>query len=83
MDRNEIPLDPRHLGVLSGVSKMILILWFVQRKNHAPILRQDWYYLQTNRNDHPLKPHHLGVPSSAFKTISKAMLCLAQAVHLY
>jgi hypothetical protein len=23
MDQNEIPHDPRHLGVLSGVSKMI------------------------------------------------------------
>jgi hypothetical protein len=23
MDRNELPLEPRHLGVTSGVSKMI------------------------------------------------------------
>jgi hypothetical protein len=32
MERNELPLDPRHVGVPSGVSKMISqpILRFVQ-----------------------------------------------------
>jgi hypothetical protein len=33
-------------------------------------------------NDDPLEPHHLGLPSSAFKTISKPTVHLAQNVHL-
>jgi hypothetical protein len=33
--------------------------------NHAPILRQDYHYLQTDRNELPLEPCHLGVPSGA------------------
>jgi hypothetical protein len=44
-------------------------------QNHAPILCQDLYYLQTDRNEHPLEPRHLEVPSSVFKMISEAMVC--------
>jgi hypothetical protein len=29
--------------------------------NHAPILRQDYQYLQTDQNELPLEPRHLGV----------------------
>jgi hypothetical protein len=50
--------------------------------NCAPILHQDYYYLQTFRNELPLDPCHLGVPSGASKPISERMLCLAQTVHL-
>jgi hypothetical protein len=173
MDRNEIPHDPRHLGVPSSVSKMIsnptvrsaqtvhlscvkirtiskwsemsfnlslvtkechrvhqkwfFSLWYIYCKlctylaptltlspnrlkwdstrptsprrtfrcidtyfwaygmfcaNRAPILRQDYHYLQTDRNELPLEPRHLGVPSGASRMISGPMVCLAQTVHL-
>jgi hypothetical protein len=49
--------------------------------NRAPILRQDWHYLQTDRNVLPLEPHHLGVPSGVSKSISEPMARLAQIVH--
>jgi hypothetical protein len=55
------------------------LIWF--GANHAPILRQYYYYIQTFRNELPLEPHHLGVPSGASKTISKPMVCLAQTVR--
>ena len=38
--------------------------------NRAPILLQDWHYLQTDRTEHPLEPLHLGVPTSASKMVS-------------
>jgi hypothetical protein len=50
--------------------------------NRAPILCQDWHYLQMDRNEHPFEPHHQGVPSGASKMISSTMVCLAQTVHL-
>jgi hypothetical protein len=82
MDQNKIPHDPHHLGVLSGVSKMIFEPVVCSAQNHAPILRQDLQYLQMDRNKHPLEPHHVGVPSGAFKTISEPTVRLAQTVHL-
>jgi hypothetical protein len=50
--------------------------------NRAPILRQDWHYLQTDQNKLLFEPCHLGVPSSASKTISEPMVRLAQTIHL-
>jgi hypothetical protein len=50
--------------------------------NYAPILRQDWHYLQMNSNEITVEPHHLGVPSSASKTNLEPMVRLAQAMHL-
>jgi hypothetical protein len=50
--------------------------------NRAPILHQDWHYLQTDQNEVPLEPHHLGVPSGVSKMISEPMVCSAQTVHL-
>jgi hypothetical protein len=117
--QNEFPLEPRHLRVPSGVSKMIsepMVLW--QKSctylaptltlspnrpkwdstlptsprssircdqndfwgygmfgaNCAPILRQDWHYLQTVQNEFPLEPRHLGVPSGVSKMISEPMV---------
>jgi hypothetical protein len=51
--------------------------------NHAPILRQNWHYLQTDSNKLPLNPRHLRVSSGASKTISEPMVHSAQTVHLY
>jgi hypothetical protein len=50
--------------------------------NSAPILRQDYHYLQMDSNKHPLEPRHLGVPSGASKMISEPMVRLAQIRHL-
>jgi hypothetical protein len=50
--------------------------------NRAPILHQDWHYLQTDWTELPLEAHHLGVPLSASKMIYKPMLCLTQTAHL-
>jgi hypothetical protein len=50
--------------------------------NHAPILRQDYHYLQTDSNKLPLEPCHLGVTLCAFKTISKPIVRSAHTKHL-
>jgi hypothetical protein len=50
--------------------------------NRAPILRQDWHYLQMDQNVLPLEPRHLEVSSGASKMISEPMLCSAQTMHL-
>jgi hypothetical protein len=50
--------------------------------NRAPILSQNYYYLQTFQNELPLEPRHIGVPSGASKMISVPMVCLAQTMHL-
>jgi hypothetical protein len=51
--------------------------------NRAPLLRQDYHYLQTDSNKLPLEPRHLGVSLGASKMISKPIVCLVQTVHLY
>jgi hypothetical protein len=51
--------------------------------NHAPILRQDLYYLQTESNKLPIEPRHLGILSGSSKTIFEPIVRLAQIVHLY
>jgi hypothetical protein len=50
--------------------------------NYAPILRQDYHYLQMDGIKLPHKPRHLSVPPGLSKTISEPMVCLAQIVHL-
>jgi hypothetical protein len=50
--------------------------------NRAPILCQDYHYLETDRNEHLVEPRQIGVPSGASKIISKPMVCLVQTVHL-
>jgi hypothetical protein len=50
--------------------------------NCAPILNWHRHYLQMDQNEIPHDPRHLGVPSVASKMISKAMVHLAQTVHL-
>jgi hypothetical protein len=67
MDRSEIPHDPRHLGDPSGASKMISKPMVCLAQNHAPILRQDWQYLQMDQIELPYELRHLGVPSVCLK----------------
>jgi hypothetical protein len=50
--------------------------------NCAPILHQDYHYVQTNQNELPFEPCNLGVPSGVSKTISEPVVHLAQTVHL-
>jgi hypothetical protein len=49
--------------------------------NRAPILCQDYHYLQIDQNELSLEPHHLRVPSVASKAIFEPMIRLAQTVH--
>jgi hypothetical protein len=50
--------------------------------NRAPILRQDYHYLQMDWNELSLEPRLIGVPSGAIKMISEPMVRLAQTMHL-
>jgi hypothetical protein len=82
-NRNELPFDPHHLGVPSGLPKRIsepiahsvqpctyLACWLTQR------------YLQTDQNELPFDPCHLGSPSGVAKKISLLVAHLAQTVNL-
>ena len=79
---NEIPHDPCHLGVPSGVSKLISnpVLRLAQTVNLS------WVKISTiskrTKNEHPLEPRHLGEPSGASKMIYQPMVRLAQTMHL-
>jgi hypothetical protein len=50
--------------------------------NRAPILHRNEHCPQIDRNEISHDPHHLGVPSGASETISEAMACLEQTMHL-
>jgi hypothetical protein len=50
--------------------------------NCAPILRQDFHYLQTKWIELPLEPRHLVVPTGVSKMIFETMTCLAQTVDV-
>jgi hypothetical protein len=50
--------------------------------NRALILHRHQYCLQIDQNEIPHDPHDLGVRSDASKTISKAVVCSAETVHL-
>jgi hypothetical protein len=63
MDRYEIPHNPCHLGVPLGVFKMISKPDGTFSANRAPILCQDWQYLQMDQTELSLEPCHLGVES--------------------
>jgi hypothetical protein len=82
MDQNKILHDPRHLGVLSGPSKMIYELTV----RSAQTVHLSWNKISTiskrTETSFPFEPRHLGVPSDASKMISEAMVQLAQTVHL-
>jgi hypothetical protein len=82
MDRNELPLEPRHLGVPSSASKMISdpIVRLAQTV-HLSCSDPNTIY-ETDQNEIPQESRHLGVPSALSKTISKPMVGSAQTVHL-
>ena len=51
--------------------------------NSAPILHQDFLYLQMGQNELPLEPRLRVVPSGVSKMISEPTVRLAQTMHLY
>jgi hypothetical protein len=76
-----LPLEPRLLGVPSGVSKMI----FEPMVHLAQIVQLSGTTVTIspiNRNEIPHDPHHLGVPSGPSKMISEPMVRSMQNVHL-
>ena len=81
MDRNELPLEPRHLGVPSSASNMISqpVVCLVPTKH---LSCTDTNSLQTDQNEIPHDPRHLGVPFGASKMIYEPMVCSAQTMHL-
>jgi hypothetical protein len=82
MDRIKLRLQPHHLGVPSGVSKMICWAYGMFGANHAPILHWHWHCLQIDKNEISHDPRHLGVPSGASKMISEHVVRSVQSVHL-
>jgi hypothetical protein len=81
MDRNKLPLEPRHLVVPSGASKMI----------SEPMVRLvQTVHLSCTDTNNVSKwietrfhiPKHLGVPLGASKTIYEPMVCSTQTMHL-
>jgi hypothetical protein len=73
MDWIELPLEPRHLGVPTGASKMI---------SEPMVHSAQTMHLSNELSQHPLEIHHLGVLLGAFKMISEPTVCLAQTMHL-
>jgi hypothetical protein len=50
--------------------------------NRAPILCQDYHYIQTDQNELPFEPCNPGVPPGVSKMIFELMVHLAKTVHL-
>jgi hypothetical protein len=82
MDRNKLPLEPRHLRVPSGASKTIPEPMVRSVQNRAPISHRHKHCIQTDRNKIWHDPCHLGVPLDVSKMISKPMVHSAQTMHL-
>jgi hypothetical protein len=70
MDRNELALDPHHVGVPSGGSKMITkpIVCAVQTMHYLALILTLSPYEPNNLS---LNPFDIGVPSVVPKTISE------------
>jgi hypothetical protein len=49
--------------------------------NRAPVLPQEYYYLQTDQNELLFDPRHLEVPSGVSKMISEPMVHSSQTKH--
>jgi hypothetical protein len=82
MDWNEIPQDPHHLGVQSGVSKtiselMVCLAQIVHLSCTDTNTISKW-----TKNEIPLEPRYLGVQSSGSKMISEPTVHSRQTVHL-
>ena len=73
-DRNELPLEPRHLVVPSGASKTI----YERMVCPAQTMHLSWTDTNTvskqKRSEIPCDPRHLGVPSGASKMIYEPMV---------
>jgi hypothetical protein len=50
--------------------------------NHAPVLCQDYHYVEKGQNELELEPRHQVAPSTASKMISEPMVRLAQTMYL-
>jgi hypothetical protein len=76
------PLEPRHVRVPLGVSKMIFEPMVRSAQTmHLSCVNVSLY--QINWIKHPLGLRHLGVLSGASKMIPEPMICLAQTMHLF
>jgi hypothetical protein len=72
----KLSLEPRHLGVTSGASKMIFTLMVhTMQTTHLSCIN---ICTISERTKPGLEPHHQWLPSSASKTISEPMVHLAQ-----
>jgi hypothetical protein len=82
MDKNEVPHDPRHLGVPSGTSEMIS----EPMVRSSQIVHQSCIKISTiskmDQKELLLEPRQLGGPLGSFKMIYEVMVCLALTVHL-
>jgi hypothetical protein len=81
MDQNELPLDTRHLGVPSGVPKVISKP-MVHLAPTVYLSCAEIKTFQTDRNGLPLYLRHLGVAPRVPIAISEPMIHSAQTVHL-
>jgi hypothetical protein len=82
MDRNKVPPDPRHLGVPSGVPKMVYMPVVHSAQTMDLSCAQINSITKPTENKLPLDPCHLDVPSVVLKAISEPMEHSAQTVHL-
>jgi hypothetical protein len=80
-DSNKHPLEPCHLGVSSGASKMIFEP-MVCLAQTVHLYCTDTNSLQIDRNKIPQSPTRIGLPLGAFKTIFEPMVRLTQTTHL-
>jgi hypothetical protein len=82
MERNEVPHDPRHLGVPSGASKTISKpMVRLAQTVHLPYVKISTIS-KRDRNDILVEHRNLGVPYGVSNTISEPKVLLAQTVHL-
>ena len=82
MDRNELPLEPRHLVVLLGASKMISEPMVRSTQTVHPSCTDTRTVSKQTKNEIPHDPCHTRVPSGSSTMISEPMVHLAQTVHL-
>ena len=81
-ERSEIPHDPRHLGVPSGVAKMISEPMVRSMQTVQLSCVEISTISERNKTSFHLSLCHQVVPSGACKTISEPMVHLARTMHL-
>ena len=78
---NEIPHDPRHLGIPTGASRTIYEpMVCLAQTVHLSYINTNIISKRTEWDSHD--PRHQGVPSGVSKTISEPIVRLAQTVLL-